>query len=195
MEERKKQKAESLLTQANFKARHRDIDFDSATKGSILKALISDQFDRNIYLHGEVGTGKTFLAVAYLKKIIRSTANPGLMINAVELLNEIRSSFSPKSVIQTEEVIEKYCQVDYLLIDDLGAEKGGEWVNETFYLILNRRYESMNPIIVTSNLRPENIAEKLGDRIASRLLGHEAVVIELKGADKRLKTRPNPNRE
>ena len=72
-----------------------------------------------------------------------------------------------------------------LFIDDIGAEKMTEWVAETFYLILNYRYNEMLPTIFTSNLSPSELAERIGDRIVSRIIG-SSDVIKLDGEDRRL---------
>ena len=151
----------------------------------------------NVYIYGDVGSGKTHLVVALMGTV---TVGRFLFINAIELLNEIRATFDfnrnkkynkqgyEEILPDTDAVIDKYSKVELLVIDDLGAEKGSEWVIETLFMIINRRYEDMKPMFVTSNLSPSELAEKLGDRFMSRLCGHDTVIEKLSGDDYRFKT-------
>jgi DNA replication protein DnaC len=73
-----------------------------------------------------------------------------------------------------------------LVIDDLGAEKSSEWAREILYLIIDKRYSDLLPTIITSNLSPKELAEKLDDRLVSRLM-EDAIVIKIDGKDHRVK--------
>lgn len=72
-----------------------------------------------------------------------------------------------------------------LVLDDIGVEKVSEFVEEFMYLLINTQYEKVFPILITSNLPLSQLAEKLGDRIVSRIK-EMCDVIEIKGEDKRL---------
>jgi DNA replication protein DnaC len=72
-----------------------------------------------------------------------------------------------------------------LILDDIGVEKVSEFVEEFMYLLINTQYEKVFPVIITSNLPLSQLAEKLGDRIVSRIK-EMCDVIEIKGEDKRL---------
>lgn len=73
-----------------------------------------------------------------------------------------------------------------LILDDVGAEKLTDWVAETFYLIVNKRYNEMLPTIFSSNLAVGELAEMLGDRTASRIV-EMCDIIKIDGEDRRLK--------
>ena len=73
-----------------------------------------------------------------------------------------------------------------LFLDDIGAEKPSDWVMETFYLIINKRYNEKLPIVFTSNLSIEQLAQTISDRIASRVV-ETCDIYELVGKDRRLK--------
>lgn len=72
-----------------------------------------------------------------------------------------------------------------LVLDDIGVEKVSEFVEEFMYLLINTQYEKVYPIVITSNLPLSALAEKLGDRIVSRIK-EMCEIIEVKGEDKRL---------
>ena len=141
---------------------------------------------KGIYLWGGIGSGKTHTLYALKEKTPELLKVVSMLKNSTELLRDIRADFDrPWNMKLKEE--EKIMEFKGLLfIDDIGAEKMTEWVAETFYLILNSRYNEMLPTIFTSNLSPSDLAEKIGDRIVSRIIG-SSDVIKLDGEDRRLK--------
>jgi len=71
-----------------------------------------------------------------------------------------------------------------VVLDDLGAEKQTEWACEQLYIAIDRRYGRMAPLVVTSNLLPE----QLDPRIASRLQHQDyATVVRFSGTDRRIR--------
>jgi hypothetical protein len=73
-----------------------------------------------------------------------------------------------------------------LILDDIGTEKPSEWAQQNIFLIIDRRYETLRQTIFTSNLSLDELSERLGDRITSRI-AEMCKVIELKGKDRRIK--------
>lgn len=140
---------------------------------------------KGIYLHGAVGTGKTHIAWAF-KKQYDKTDRRALLWNVSDLIHELKLDFDRNEKNWTGEHLLKS---DLLLIlDDIGAERPTDWVAETIYLIVNRRYNNKLPTIFTSNSTPGEIAKNLGDRIASRIV-EMCEIIELGGKDRRLSTK------
>jgi len=135
-----------------------------------------DLVEQGLFLYGPAGTGKTIYAAAILMEMKRlsylsgtSTYVQGAFVNTLNLLGEIKSTFSNNGQ-QAEVLIEKYSSVDVLILDDLGMQKSTEWVLETLMLIINNRYENLKSTIITSNLNLEELAAQLGDdRIPSRI--------------------------
>ncbi len=150
------------------------------------------------FIYGPVGVGKTHLAISIMAdRIIKNSMNAYLIGDCVRgiydarfipvttLLNRIKSSFSPDSIETEGDIIERVSGSALLVIDDIGAEKVTEWTLQTLYTIVDIRSREKKPMIVTSNLPLDAIAEKLSDRIASRIIGL-CKPLELSGADKRL---------
>jgi DNA replication protein DnaC len=142
----------------------------------------------SLFLHGPAGTGKTHLAVALLREHLKEFESifPGRFVEVPELLMEIRDTFREKAEHSEMELLDRYSCCELLVLDDLGAEKPSEWVTQTLYLLINRRYTGEKRTIVTSNLSLPQLSERLGDRIVSRLAGM-CEVVELTGKDRRLK--------
>ncbi len=121
-----------------------------------------------LFMTGSVGCGKTHMAVAVLQEIIKK-GYTGLYYNMVDLLSDIRATYADNANLSEDELLKEITLPDLLVLDDLGAERTSGWVNERLYLIINRRYESGKPVLVTTNLGYEELAEKLGKRTVSRL--------------------------
>lgn len=141
---------------------------------------------RGIYIHGSVGTGKTHLCYAIKKKYDDPQGRFWAKFwNTTELLREMRLDFD-RNGMDKKHVEEELMDRKYLLIlDDVGAEKMSDWVAETFYLIVNKRYNEMLPTIFTSNLSIADLAERIGDRTVSRIV-EMCDVVELIGKDRRI---------
>ena len=142
---------------------------------------------KGIYIYSDCGTGKTHVAYAIAKKMDEDKFKVKFY-NTTNLLKYLKEDFSEQSKLLSFDNTNYGLLLSYtglLIIDDFGTEKMSEWVEETFYSLINKRYEEVLPTIFTSNLSPDKLTEKYGDRIVSRIIG-SCDVIELTGSDKRL---------
>jgi DNA replication protein DnaC len=140
---------------------------------------------QGIYIHGGVGSGKTHVAYALYAESSNVLKKKARFENIPEMLRTWRLDFPRPwaEKLHPEERLLEYRGL--LFLDDLGSEKMTEWVEETLYLILNHRYNEVLPTIITSNLTIEQLADRVGDRIASRVVGM-CDVVKLEGPDRRL---------
>jgi DNA replication protein DnaC len=125
---------------------------------------------RGLWLMGDVGTGKTSLAMLVSKAALelgRSVA----IYSLPRLLARIRRTYDAEYGEQSYlEFFERLTSVDLLHVDDLGAEKRSDWVLEQLYAIVNERYEAERSMIVTTNLDQGALEEQIGVRTVSRLV-------------------------
>lgn len=140
------------------------------------------QTRKGVFLWGPVGSGKTYAIYAITQK----AQEMGLSVRvytAPEMFDLIRDDYDHKDSYNLERIL---ANRGLLIIDDLGAEKASEWVSETMFKIVDKRYREVLPTIITSNLDLGELSERLGDRISSRI-AEMCEIIKLDGEDRRLK--------
>lgn len=129
--------------------------------------------------YGSVGTGKTYLVSAIAKELMIKKGIPCKYINVMNLISKLKETFD----------ITEYTDVEVLIIDDLGKEKGTPWVCEQVYSIINSRYELKKPTIITTENSIENLLNNYTDKgkaIISRLC-EDFILVKLTGKDYRTK--------
>ena len=180
--------AEKNLAAANIPPLYRKCDLDNFNPhtDTLIQALraarrFTENFpviDRGLLFLGPHGIGKTHLAASILKAVIQKTGARGVFWEVPKLLRKIRDTYNP--VVRTTEiqVIQPVMEAELLVLDELGAEKTSEWVDETMTLIINTRYSERRPTIFTTNypdVEPDTrslsdtLLERVGSRIHSRL--------------------------
>ena len=150
-------------------------DFPDATRPGLL-------------LIGSPGTGKTHLAVAALRAVI-SKGFEGTFCDYQNLLDRIRSGYDPNSNSSDKEAYRSALDAEVLLLDDLGAHRVTDWVEDTITSIVTHRCNHRRALIATTNLpdgeagmasmkrsasgmveyAPATLAERVGPRARSRL--------------------------
>jgi DNA replication protein DnaC len=197
--------AERLHREAEIPPRYAACDLDSFHdyNDSLSKAVgASRRFvsafpavDRGLLFLGGPGLGKTHLAVACMRLGAHAKGLRGIFYDTRHMLRRIRQTYDPVTR-QTEserDIVNPLVRADLLVLDDLGAERATEWVEEMLHLIVNTRYNERRATIFTSNYPiqapsdakyAETLLERVGFRLYSRLQ-EMCDFIELKGVDYR----------
>jgi len=118
-----------------------------------------------LVLLGGYGAGKTHLAAAIANYQV-TLGHPVLFVVVSDLLDHLRAAFGPSSEIDLDERLETIREVPLLILDDLGAHNSTPWAQEKLFQIINHRYNSRLPTVITTNQR----LEEIDPRIASRLV-------------------------
>lgn len=116
-----------------------------------------------LLLIGEPGTGKTHLAVAALRRLI-ARGFEGIFFDYQNLLDRIRSGYDPGSGTSSREAYEAALEAEILLLDDLGAHRVTEWVEDTVTSIITYRCNNKKALIATTNLVDPDAGDSTLDR-------------------------------
>ena len=123
-----------------------------------------------LLLWGDVGTGKSFFAGCVANALLDKGV-PVLMTNFAKILNSLTGIYPQ----DRNEFINSLNQYSLLIIDDLGVERNSEFALEQVFHVIDSRYRSMKPMIITTNLtleelkHPEDLAHsRIYDRILER---------------------------
>ena len=136
---------------------------------------------KGLLLHGTVGTGKTYYAACIANALIDQDVSV-LMTNFARLTNKIQGMFEGK-----QEYIDSLNRYTLLIIDDLGTERNSEFMQEMVFNIIDSRYRSGLPFIITTNLTAQELKtpQDIGySRIYDRIL-ERCFPVEVSGVSRR----------
>jgi DNA replication protein DnaC len=181
-----------------------------------------------LFVYGKRGRGKTELAAAVIRELMRRAAGTQLELcwqtrvenkwsgepsrhevdryvstafsaalnrgrsivfkNTAELMDDIKACFDSGSTVSKQTIVDRYASAAVLVLDDMGMEKPSAFVQETFDMIVNRRWAEELLTVFTSNLTFDELEKHYDDhgRIRSRIAGM-CEVVELVGEDRRLR--------
>ncbi|EJR71404.1 hypothetical protein IK9_06055 [Bacillus cereus VD166] len=123
----------------------------------------------SLMIWGEPGNGKTHLAAA----IVNELSKKGYIVvfqSVPELLQRIRSTFNSENKENETQIMRALLECDLLILDDIGAEKTTEWVEEKLFNIIDGRYRKELPTLYTSNLEPKELKHQVGKRSYDRMV-------------------------
>lgn len=137
---------------------------------------------KGLLLYGNTGTGKTYTACEIANALI-DKGYPVLVTNFARILNTLQGTF------EKQDYIDSFNNFQLLVIDDLGIERDTAYAKEQVFGVIDARYRSGLPMIITTNLtmdkikNPEDIENR---RIYDRIL-ERCFPIEVGGGSRRRK--------
>jgi len=196
-----------LPAQMNIPARFKDCTFGTFKRSSkevdaqIESAIEAVTCNQSVYIHGPVGTGKTHFAVALMYEAARIGMRAerhqygnGYFITYrrqpkfyeyLDILMKLKSTFDTNAESERSYIASVVKAGTLIVIDDIGVEKTTEWTRQSMFYLIDKLYSTCKPFIITSNLSIGDLAQKVDDRIASRI-AQGTLVVKLTGEDYRL---------
>ncbi len=145
---------------------------------------------RGMWFQGEVGTGKTSLAMLISKHAMEAGRSVAIY-SVPRLLSDIKDTYEDGAGSSYSDLFRRLCAVDLLHLDDLGAERRTEWVLEQLYSIVNERWQNQRSIVVTTNITDlDELRAQVGHRTVSRLTETCGTAIPIMGRDLRMVVAP-----
>ncbi len=176
------------LMRAGLKKRYLDAKVDSVETQLYVERFGSDD-GRGLYIHGDVGTGKTYLASA-LACVFVAAGYTVVLTTTLAMLEDIQDTYGKEA--SSLAAVQRFATSDVLILDDLGKESGSAWSASMLFQIINYRYEAMRPLIVTSQYDLSKLERRIarqGERESARAtvsrLGQMCHNIHLTGGDRR----------
>jgi len=131
----------------------------------------ADEPDGWLILTGPSGCGKTHIAAAIANERIRR-GHPALFISTPDLLDRLRSTFSPNSDTPYDEFFEQVRGAPLLILDDLGAQFSTPWAKEKMEQLLNHRFNSALATVIVPIVPIEQLHERIRTRLTDPDLCH-----------------------
>ena len=177
--------AEQMLARARIPARYARCDFSTFVTYDNEKlqrafrkagefAATFPAVDKGLLFIGPSGIGKTHIAVSVLREVVLKGIR-GVYYDTRTLLSTIRSTYNPVTRASEAEVLDEVMGAELLVLDDLGAERLTDWVEETMHLVVNTRYNERRPTLFTTNYEDvseqemDSLCVRVGYRLLSRL--------------------------
>ena len=124
---------------------------------------------------GETGCGKTHPAAAFVNYRYE-IGKPALFVVVPDFLDHLRSAFGPEARVSYDQVFESVKTAPLLVMDDFGEQSTNPWVREKLFQLINYRYNSRLPTVITTRYSLDEIIEKVDRSISSRLVDRKVSV-------------------
>jgi len=118
-----------------------------------------------LLMRGGYGCGKTHLAAAIANTALERGL-PVLFVTVPDLLDHLRASYAPTATQSYDQRFDQVRTVPLLILDDLGTEQATPWALEKLYQLLNYRYMTKLPTVITTNHDLEDMDPRLRSRLA-----------------------------
>jgi len=122
-----------------------------------------------LIFQGVNGCGKTHLAAAIANYQL-AQGKPVFFVVVPDLLDHLRSTFSPDSKISYDEFSERIKEVPLLILDDFGEQSATPWAQEKLYQLINYRYNARLPMVVTTCLSLDEIETRISSRMVDPMI-------------------------
>lgn len=117
---------------------------------------------------GKVGTGKSHLACAVANHVM-ARGHTAYFTSTARLFTKIRGTWSRTSEMTEEQMLRQFEQIDLMILDEIGLQRGTDDEQRTLHELLEARRLNCKPTILLTNLNHQDLAQYLGERFIDRL--------------------------
>ena len=129
---------------------------------------------RSLVFLGNVGAGKTHLAVGVMREVI-TLGRTAKMATIADYFRDCKSAWGRKAELSEIEVLDSYFAPDLLVLDEVGVQFGSKTELDLTFNLINKRYNHAKPNIIIANLDKDQLKEYLGAATYDRLKGGDIV--------------------
>lgn len=176
----KQDRINRILSMCNLGERFKDASFDSFRQVAGTEECLyyvkkyalnfTKQTENGICIYGRAGNGKSHLAAALVKCVI-NRGFTAIFIEVPELFSRIKATYGAEAEVSEDKIMSALGKCDLLVLDDAGAERPSEWVQEKFFQIINTRYKNRLPVVITTNTKDmAGLEDIIGFRAYDRVL-------------------------
>jgi len=191
------------LEKAQIPPRFRDCDFEhfmplnnpSLEMAKMKAQSFAQQYplvEKGVLLLGNPGVGKTHLVVSVMRQLMLTRSVDCLFCSFPDMLEKLQESYDPVSQLSKADILDPILHTEVVAIDDLGARRISDWVEDTVTSIITYRCNNRKPLIATTNVDAEpvmeggrigvSLAERIGPRACSRLF-EMCKVVRIRGVE------------
>jgi DNA replication protein DnaC len=182
-----------LLKQMTFdNFDHKRLELPPEQRQNLRQAFhLAEEFSHSpegwLIFQGVNGCGKTHLAAA-IGNYQLTQGKPVFFIVVPDLLDYLRSTFSPQSNISYDESFENIKKIPLLILDDFGEQAATPWAQEKLYQLINYRYNAKAPTVITTCLSLDEIESRISSRMVDPQL---SLVFNIMAPDYRGNIKPS----
>lgn len=174
--------ADKLMLRSTFaEDKYPDSRLSKIARDYVRKWATYRQRNMGLYIFGDVGVGKTFYASCIANDVAKVY---GCTVKAISITTALNELFSTEDKAR---YISRLVSYDLLILDDFGSERRTEYTSEQIFSIIDERYKTQKPLIVTSNRAYPSVSaiddiqqHRIDDRVRDM-----CVPVECKGSSKR----------
>ena len=138
---------------------------------------------KGILMRGATGLGKTHLSLAIANELIRKGFSV-VYVSAPDILSQLEREHFTYQYHAEADTFGSLVRCDLLILDDLGTEFITPFSTSTVYNLFNSRILAGKPVIMNTNLSPEELVSNYSQRFLSRVMG-SCDILEFIGKDVR----------